>query len=139
MIRELTVSKQYIGRLNLDDDILNALTSICIENHIRLGRVEGLGAVRRAVIGFFNQESKSYETLEFNEAMEITSLIGNISLKDGEPFIHAHVTLAKADGSCIGGHLMEGTIAWACEFVIHQGDGKALERKYAPETTLTLW
>jgi uncharacterized protein len=33
------------------------------------------------------------------------SMIGNVSLKDDKPFVHAHVTLGRSDLSVIGGHL----------------------------------
>jgi len=42
--------------------------------------------------------------------MEMTSLMGNISIMEGEPFPHLHVTLADANFQLLGGHLSESEI-----------------------------
>jgi uncharacterized protein len=65
----------------------------------------GLGAVRGATISYYVAATKQYETYEIAEQMEVVSLIGNVALREGKPFIHAHVALGKRDLSMIGGHL----------------------------------
>src|SRR3954470_24740674 len=57
----------------------------------------GLGAVSGVTISYWNGETKKYETHELTEQMEVTSLIGNVALRDEEPFIHAHVNLGRHD------------------------------------------
>jgi hypothetical protein len=52
--------------------------------------------------------------------MEVLALGGNISLKDGQPFVHAHVILADGDGGAYGGHLAENSVVFALEFVIQE-------------------
>lgn len=42
---------------------------------------------------------------------------GNISLLNGEPFIHLHVALGNDDGSWVG-HLLKGTVDIFCEVVL---------------------
>ena len=72
--------------------------------------------------------------------MEILSLIGNISLKDDKPFVHAHITLADQEGRAWGGHLAEGTKVFAGEFVIQEYlTEKPLVRHLDEETGLFLW
>src|SRR5262249_18816556 len=44
--------------------------------------------------------------LTFTEPLEIVSLAGTLS-PDG---VHVHISLSRADGSCIGGHLGHGSI-----------------------------
>ena len=129
----------YMGRLQPGDDLLAALTDLCREKHIHLGRVEAIGAVQRAVLGFYNPEKGKYQLHTLDEPLEITALEGNISLKDGQPFVHAHATLARADGRCLGGHLMEGTVVFACEFILHAYGGGELVRRPDPATGLALW
>jgi predicted DNA-binding protein with PD1-like motif len=101
--------------------------------------VEALGAVQKARLGYYNQETRTYEFHDFGEAMEIASLTGNVSLKDGQAFVHAHVTLSDREGKAIGGHLAPGTIVFACEYVIHAFAGPAHERGYDETTGLPLW
>ena len=71
--------------------------------------------------------------------MEITNLKGNISVKDGNPFVHAHITLADKSGKCYGGHLAPGTVVFACEFLIEALDGPVFERCLDEKTGLPLW
>ena len=66
--------------------------------------------------------------------------MGNISLLDGEPFVHVHVTLADKDGSAIGGHLDEGTKVWLIEAIITELNGpNGIERKFDDELCLNVW
>jgi len=136
---EINIIKTLIGKLKHGLDLLEQLTEICRSNDIRLGRIEAIGAVKKARLGYYDQNSRRYKTLDIDRPMEITSLIGNISLRDGEPMVHAHLTLADADGGCHGGHLQPGTIVFAAEFVIDAFEGLQLSRSYDDQTGLALW
>ncbi len=130
---------RYLGRFPRGGDILEALTNLCRREDVRLGRVEAIGAVERARIGYYDQQAQEYQFMEIDRPLEITSLVGNVSLRDGEPFVHAHITLADRDGRVYGGHLAPGTIAFACEFMVEALDGRSLERSFDDETGLFLW
>ena len=54
---------------------------------------------------------------------------GNVALKDGEPFIHAHVVLSDHKMQTLGGHLFETTVGVAGEFFLTQFDGNAYRIK----------
>jgi len=71
--------------------------------------------------------------------MEITKLTGNVSLKDGQPMVHAHITLADEQGQAFGGHLAEGTRIFACEVIIEAYAGDIFERTWDETTGLSLW
>jgi predicted DNA-binding protein with PD1-like motif len=129
----------FIGKLEHGADLLEELTAICKEKDIHLGKVEALGAVQKARLGYYNQDAKEYSFFELNKNLEITSLIGNISLRDGQPMVHAHITVSDSDGKAFGGHLAPGTIVFACEFVITTLDGPQLTRDHDEQTALPLW
>lgn len=74
---------------------------------IGFAAVTGLGAVSSASLRFYDSNKKGYEDHELNEQMELVGLVGNVTIREGEPFVHAHVTLAKRDLSVVGGHLAE--------------------------------
>jgi predicted DNA-binding protein with PD1-like motif len=140
----LTVSTRpgrcFMGRLAKGEDLLQALEKLCQENKITLGEVRALGAVTRARVGFYNQEERKYYFLDFDQPLEILALVGNISMRDGKPMVHAHVTLADAAGRAVGGHLAEGAPVFACEFVIHEYlADQTLTRQNDPATGLMLW
>jgi uncharacterized protein len=130
----------FMGRLPKGDDLLGALEKLCQEHNITLGEVRALGAVERARVGFYNQKERKYYFLDFEQPLEILALVGNISLRDGKPMVHAHVTLADAAGRAVGGHLAEGAPVFACEFVLYEylADQK-LSRQNDPATGLMLW
>jgi predicted DNA-binding protein with PD1-like motif len=136
---EVKPKQTFIGKLNYDADLLEELTAVCKEKGFSLGRVEAIGAVRKARLGYYDQHERKYHFFDINKGLEITSLVGNISLRDGEPTVHAHVTLADSDGRCYGGHLASGTIVFAGEFVIQACDGPEYRRGYDEKTGLPLW
>ncbi|MCF7848730.1 MAG: DNA-binding protein [Kiritimatiellales bacterium] len=129
----------YIGKLEYGADLLEEITAICREKNIRLGRVQAIGAVKQARLSYYDQAKKEYQLYELDRHLEITNLTGNISLKDGEPMVHAHVTFANGGGRAYGGHLASGTIVFACECVIEVFDGPELVRGHDQTTGLSLW
>jgi predicted DNA-binding protein with PD1-like motif len=136
---EVQAERIFIGKLKHDGDLLEELTEVCEQNGISLGHVEALGAVKKVRLGFYNQQTRKYEFFEIEENLEIDGLIGNVSMRDGKPMVHAHITLSDSDGRAYGGHLMPGTIVFACEFIIAVYKGPQLNRSYDEETSLTLW
>jgi predicted DNA-binding protein with PD1-like motif len=136
---EFSKQKTILGRLNRGDDILLKLTEFCKEQKIQVGHFQAIGAVEKGVVGFYDQATASYKNIEFNQEMEIGSLVGNISIKDGDVFLHGHLALADDQGKCFAGHLMEGNIVFACEFVITALEGEPPVRKPDEQTKLILW
>ena len=136
----VTEARKIMGRLKKGDDLLQALTTICQEMGITLGEVKAIGAVSQGRIGYYHQDTRQYEWLDLPRPMEILALEGNISLKDGKPFVHAHVILADGEGRAFGGHLAEGSIVFATEFVIQELKAEqSLDRQMDEETGLFLW
>ena len=136
---EVQVQQTLIGKLKHGGDLLEELTSVCERNGVSLGRVEALGAVKKARLCFYNQQARKYDFFEIEENLEIAGLIGNISMRDGKTMVHAHITLSDADGRAYGGHLAPGTFVFACEFTIDVYKGQQLRRAYDEETGLPLW
>ena len=129
----------FIGKLSHGSDLLEEITNICRRENIQLGWFEALGAVKKARLAFYNQETHDYEFFMLDQPLEITKLVGNVSLKDGNPFVHAHMTLADKAGNAFGGHLASGTVVFACEFILRIFDGPALKREPDEVTGLSLW
>ena len=139
IIREVKAVKMFMGKLAHGVDLLEEITKICVDQDICLGSVEALGAVKKARLGYYNQQDHEYHFFDLNQTLEITNLTGNISIKDGAPVVHAHVTLSDKDGHAYGGHLASGTIVFACEVAIQVLDGPEFERGLDQETGLPLW
>ncbi|MFZ5634139.1 MAG: PPC domain-containing DNA-binding protein [Bacillota bacterium] len=133
--------RTLIGRLKKGDDLLEALTRLCTEANIRLGKIQAIGTVSKAAVGFYLQEPREYVTLDYDYHQEIISLQGNVSIKDGQPNVHAHLALSNGQGKLYGGHLMEGTIVFACEYIINEyiPETSDFSRIHDEETGLFLW
>ncbi len=139
MIKRVEVRERFMARLSKDSDLLEEITDICRKHGVTLGRVEGLGAVRKACFSYFDQETREYKPMSVDKPLEILKLTGNVTLRDNVPFVHAHVTLGDTEGRAYGGHLAPGTIVFACECIIEAFDGPVLTRELDPATDLFLW
>ena len=139
VLKQVRPTEVFMGKLRHGADLLEEITDICRKYGIRLGRIEAFGAVKKARLGFYNQGSREYHSFDLDRPLEITKLIGNISLKDNHPMVHAHLTLADKDGSAYGGHLMPGTVIFACEIILQAFEGTEFERRLDKETGLPLW
>ncbi|MDP8235413.1 MAG: DNA-binding protein [Candidatus Erginobacter occultus] len=128
-----------IRRLPHNGDLVNEITELARREGITTGTVSAIGAVKRARIGYYDQDARLYRERDLEEPREICSCLGNISLKEGEVFVHAHVVLADGEGKTAGGHLCPGTIIFAAECRIEELRGCPLERGYDDETGLALW
>lgn len=130
----------FIGKLPSRGDLLESLTSVCREENIQFGVLSVIGAVSAARLGYYKQDEQQYmECVNLDRGLEITSCIGNISLMDGEIFVHAHATLSDDQGRCYGGHLVLGTIIFAAEYSIQELAGETFRRENDAETGLMLW
>lgn len=133
------LKRTIIGQLPHGTDLLEGLTQIVQKENIRCGRIHGIGATIYAVVAYYDQIERKYHSIEFKCEMEILNLHGNISIRDGKPFVHAHILLGDSRGKVFGGHLMPGTKLWACEIFIDEFEGEELVRVQDEKTGLFLW
>lgn len=126
-----------IYKLEGGTSIVDGIIRIAEREGVKSARVEGIGGVNEITIAYYQQRKKKYEEHRYRGFFEVTSLIGNITVKNGEPFLHAHVTLGKRDMSVIGGHLISGTIFPFLEVVMTPTENRAI-RKFDPETGLNV-
>ncbi|EGD51146.1 protein of unknown function DUF296 [Thermoanaerobacter ethanolicus JW 200] len=137
--KSVLIERRFMGKFPYGKDLLEEINKVITSENIRSGEVRIIGAVSKAVFGYYDAQSKNYIYISKDEHMEILNATGNISVKDGKPFAHVHITLADKNGNAFGGHLMEGTIIFAAEFVITDYGDNNLERVYDETTGLQLW
>ena len=129
----------YVIRIDRGEEIMTALTGFCKKEKIALGSVEALGAADHVQIGLYDVASRQYHKHTFDGPMEITSLLGSISSKDGEPYLHLHINLCREDMNVIGGHLNECRISATCEMFVRVLDGTVTRRLDEAVTGLNLF
>jgi uncharacterized protein len=136
--KELQTGRNFIVRAKHDADIVIYLTGFAKENNISAAAFTALGALKNAKLGFYDQKKHVYGELVFSGSIELVSCVGNISLKDGEPFVHAHAVLSDDEGNVRGGHLLGGII-FAAEVHVTELLGGSLVRQLDNVTGLSLW
>jgi hypothetical protein len=137
-LAEYKPNRELIWHIEHDSDLIQSITEIARNKGIRIGTFTAIGALKHARVGYYDQKDHEYRKIEIDSPHEIASCIGNISIKDGEPFIHAHAVLADEKGNTKAGHLFEGTV-FAAEVHLCELEGPRLERKYDEVTGLSLW
>lgn len=134
------ISKRtLVGQFSHGTDLYDELTKLVEREGIRIGRIHGIGATMHAVVAYYDQTEREYKPMEFDGGMEILNLQGNVSLRDGKPFVHVHILLGDRQGRVFGGHLMPGTKLFACELFIEEFEGEELHRSSEERTGLFLW
>ncbi len=131
--------RAYLFKISKGDDLLAAIEDFCTENQIKCGTVTGLGSMLSCTYGLFDPKKKVFSKHKIDEYTEVLNLNGNISLKEDRPIVHAHILLAKQDGTVIGGHLMAGTKIFVSEIFIQELIGTPKNRKLDKTSGLNLW
>ena len=129
---------KFVLSINNHEELVSVLAEFCQDLGILCGEVSGLGAVNTATLRFLNPETKRYVDKTFDEQMEISSLVGNISAKDGKVYLHVHTNFGRSDYSVIGGHLLCATINGACELIVTRFHCQ-VDRRYDEETGLNMY
>lgn len=135
---EFNPNSNMLVRVKHNSDLIQFITELAEKKGITAASFTAIGALKRAKLGFYDQQKHEYREITVNSPHEIASCIGNISLKNGKPFVHAHAVLADKDGTTKAGHLFEG-IVFASEVHLNVLKGVKLERKYDEATNLSLW
>lgn len=129
--------EDIVARLEVGEEVIASLSDIAEREGVTFAEVSGIGAADEIAVSVYDVKAKKYFDNEFREPMEITSLLGTVSEKDGEPYIHIHATAGRADGAVIGGHLKRAVISATCELVLHTVYGR-VPRFYDERTGLNL-
>ncbi|MCS7183889.1 MAG: DNA-binding protein [Patescibacteria group bacterium] len=119
------------------EELFSSLLNFSKKEKIKSGFFYGLGACQKCVIGSYDFRKKKYLWKKINQPMEICSLIGNLTLKENELFLHIHVVLADNKLKSFSGHLKEAIIYPTCEIILLKFNKKII-RNYNPLINLYL-
>ena len=128
---------KFVLRFVKGDTFIENLIKFLEERKIEFSSFQGIGAALKVEIAFYSLKDKEYHPKTFEGEFEITGLIGNSSMNEGKPIIHAHTTIADETFNAYGGHVMEIIVAGALEIVLTPLSAKP-ERKFDEETGLKL-
>ena len=138
LIRDCSQGRSLLARLDNVAEIIGQITDIVRERKIEAASFYAIGALTRADLGYYDQASHEYHVTPVEVPVELASCSGNVSLLDGEPFVHAHAVLADGQSHTWAGHLVRGSI-FAAELYLQELPGPRLNRTHDPITDLNLW
>jgi len=116
---------------------LSAITSFARERELRATQFTAIGAFSRVVVAYFDWTTKEYRNIPIAEQVEVLSLVGDVTLEDGKPKVHAHVVIGKADATAHGGHLVEGVVRPTLEILMTETPAY-LKRRFDPQSGVAL-
>ena len=128
----------YTLRLEVGEDICAAIADFCREQNVLFAEISGIGAVKSATVGLFDPADKQYHKKELAGPLEMTSLLGSVTEKEGLPYLHLHATFSDADCRCYGGHLNSAVIGVTGEIFLRVIDGR-MGRRLNPDTGLYIF
>jgi predicted DNA-binding protein with PD1-like motif len=117
------------------EKVLDTLNGYLTQHYITGATFVAIGALSRVRLEYFNAQTNHYEQRDFDEQVEVISLIGNVALVDGKPFVHAHVCVGTQDYRAHAGHLGEATVRPTLELFLTELHGELI-RKMNPSTGL---
>ncbi len=91
-----------------------------LSKKLRAAYLSGVGGLREVTLAYFDWNTKEYNPIPIPEQVELVSFIGNLSMAEGKPKLHAHVVIGRADGSAMGGHLLDAIVRPTLELVLVQ-------------------
>jgi predicted DNA-binding protein with PD1-like motif len=121
--------------LERGEDLLDGLNAAIPELGVQAATLQIIGGLEEAVVGYFDPETAEYLPTRTGH-VEICAGLGNVTIRDGQPFIHLHLVLSGRDGSAVGGHAMAGCRAYVVEAYLRKLDGPAPVRQEVEGMTL---
>ena len=127
----------YAVVLDTGDEVIGELGKFVREQEVEAASVTAIGAFSRAVLGYFQWDTKQYKKIPVDGQVEVLSLLGDVAVGDQGPTLHLHAVLGNPDGGVVGGHLIEAYVRPTLEVILVQPPSYLRKRK-DPETGLAL-
>jgi len=123
--------------LERGEEINTSVERFCREAGIFAAEFRAIGAVERPTLGYYNLETRVYEWHEYLGIYEAT-MQGNVSVKDGAPFLHVHPVLSGPDLRAFLGHMKTGFVGVVIEGFLQPLE-EPIERVFCPAIGLPRW
>ena len=139
------LGKVVVFRLGPGCDLMKSIEEIAKKENIQSGLVlSGAGSLSQVTLRNVRLFPDEFPVMDRNriytpkkEPLELLSLSGNISRRDGEIHVHCHITISSGldNSRAYGGHLIEGCLIFSyCEVIIAEITGLEMKRDIDPET-----
>ncbi len=128
--------RSLVVRLNKGEDLGESLASLIGSQRITVATVTGHGVLEAVILDAYDARSRAYsDARTFTGRLELISLTGHLSTREGNPDLYLHAAVARDTGNgveVLGGRLIEAQVI-AVELTLLLHDDLTLER--SPEAT----
>jgi len=135
--RELTVDREFACRLEGGADLREEIESFAAGEGIDSAWFNATGAVSDAELWFYDRAAAEYESVAFDEPLELAACVGSVSTLSGEPFAHSRAVLSRSSGQALAGYLNAATVFSGEAYV--RSFEESLVRERDGETGLDRW
>lgn len=137
LLHERDGLRMFVVVLATGEEVIQELTQFAKDQRLAASQFTAIGAFERAIVAYFDWETKRYLPIPIDEQVEVLSMVGDITLDGDSPKLHAHTVVGKRDGSAHGGHVMEGHVRPTLEVLVTELP-RHLHRKHDAESGLAL-
>lgn len=130
---------KYIVSIKNHADFNDAVTDFVKKENIKVGYISGVGSAGSVTLRFYDASGKKHIDKTFNEQVEISNLVGNISTDDASPYFHLHIVCGRKDYSTISGHFVNAKVNGSTELWVEDIPTARTPRKYDQETGLRIF
>jgi len=142
LVSESRTSRRVIGRLDRGAPLTDTILTLCRDHAVRSGEIRAIGSLESVEVAEYDQAAQSWKpSRSFDGGLQVLSLTGNVSERNGQLALNLSVTLMRDRDSgveVIGGHLVRGRV-FALELTIDAFDDLILRRGLDPVTGLEQW
>ena len=134
---ETTGARTWALIFDKGDEPVSGLTAFAKGEKLVGAHFTAIGAFSEVTLGYFDRAARDYKKIPLREQVEVLSLIGDLALDRGEPKVHAHAVVGRADGETRGGHVLSARVWPTLELVLTESP-RHLRKRHDPETGLAL-
>ena len=125
-------------RLDKGDEITESILKLAEKLDISAANVTGIGATDDLTVGVLDLDTRVYEPYTFTGNHEINALVGNLTKKDGKPYLHLHITCTGKGNKVVGGHLIKAVVSVTGEIFINVLNG-GISRAFNDAVGINTW
>ena len=99
MLSDIEGVREWVVIFDPGDEVMAGLKRFAADEHLSAAHFTGIGAFAEVTVGWFNLQKQDYEPIHIAEQVEVLSLIGDVAESERKPAVHAHICVAKHDGT----------------------------------------
>jgi predicted DNA-binding protein with PD1-like motif len=130
-------TKTYVLIFAKGDEVMSGLKEFAVKYNVKSAHFNAIGDAKSAKFGWYDISKKMFKLMQINEFAEITSLVGDITIYNDNPVVHAHINLATEDGMVHGGHLFEAFVSPTLQLMMTV-EPAALYKRFDPESGILI-